>query len=50
MEVGEEVEPLKLSVSQVKEGLNSFKKGSAPGPSGMRAEHLEVAGAGCGIL
>ena len=29
MEVGEEVEPLKLSVSQVRESIKSFKKGSA---------------------
>ena len=43
MEVGENVEPLKLSASQVRESIKSFKKGSAPGPSGMRAEHLKVA-------
>ena len=43
MEVGDEVEPLKVTVTQVREGIKSFKKGTAPGPSGMRAEHLKVA-------
>ena len=43
MEVGEEVEPLKLTAAQVRESIKSFKKGSAPGPSGMRAEHLKFA-------
>ena len=43
MEVGDEVEPLKLTVTQVRESIKSFNKGTAPGPSGMRAEHLKVA-------
>ena len=39
----EEVAPLSLSSDQVLRGIMSFKRGSAPGPSGLRAEHLKVA-------
>ena len=35
--------PLQLSASQVTRGIRSFKAGSAPGPSGLRAEHLKEA-------
>ena len=42
LEVDADVEPLKLSVSQVRESIKSFKKSSAPGPFCMRAEHLKL--------
>ena len=32
-----------FSPEQVTKGIMSFKPGSAPGPSGLRAEHLKVA-------
>ena len=35
--------PLQLSTQQVVKGIKSFKKGSALGPSGLRAEHLKAA-------
>ena len=31
-----------FSQAQVVKGINSFKRGSAPGPSGLRAEHLKT--------
>ena len=32
-----------MSVSQVQKAIHSFKAGTAPGPSGLRAEHLKEA-------
>ena len=37
------VPPLVVTGAQVLDNIKSFKKGSAPGPSGLRAEHLKVA-------
>ena len=35
--------PIRISASQVKKAIKSFKKGTAPGPDGMRPEHLKEA-------
>jgi hypothetical protein len=35
--------PIRISPSQVKKAIKSFKKGTAPGPDGMRPEHLKEA-------
>ena len=35
--------PIRISPSQVKKAIWSFKKGTAPGPDGMRPEHLKEA-------
>ena len=37
-----DAQPLKLASDQMQKSLRSFKKGSAPGPSGLRAEHLKA--------
>ena len=36
--------PITVSCDEVAEAVKSFKVGSAPGPSGLRAEHLKEAG------
>ena len=35
------VPPIRLSPSQVRKAIKSFKKGTSPGPDGMRPEHLK---------
>ena len=35
--------PIRISPTQVKKAIRSFKKGTAPGPDGMRPEHLKEA-------
>ena len=35
--------PIRLVANQIRKSLISFKKGSAPGPSGLRPEHLKAA-------
>ena len=35
--------PMRFSQEQVAKAIKTFKPGSAPGPSGLRAEHLKVA-------
>ena len=35
--------PIRISPSQVKRAIRSFKKGTAPGPDSMRPEHLKEA-------
>ena len=35
--------PLRFSQERVLKGIKTFKAGSAPGPDGLRAEHLKVA-------
>ena len=35
-------QPITFSIAQVQKGIKSFKRGSAPGLDGMRAEHLIV--------
>ena len=37
-----DTQSLQLTSSQVHKSIKSFKRGSAPGPSGLRAEHLKV--------
>ena len=37
-----DAQPLKLTTDQIRKSLKSFKKGSAPGLSGLRAEHLKA--------
>ena len=36
-----EVEPIKVTPKEVEDGIKSFKPGTAPGPSGLRAAHLK---------
>ena len=36
-------QPLQLPSSDILKNIKSFKRGSAPGPSGLRPEHLKVA-------
>ena len=38
-----EAQPLSFDQQTVKKGVQSFKRGSAPGPSGWRPEHLKTA-------
>ena len=35
--------PMRFSGEQVAKAIKTFKAGSAPGPSGLRAEHLKAA-------
>ena len=35
--------PIRITMRQVKKAIQTFKAGSAPGPSGLRPEHLKEA-------
>ena len=39
-----EIAPITLNSEEVGEAVKSFRPGSAPGPSGLRGEHLKEAG------
>ena len=39
-----DAEPLQVGTQDVHEAVRGFKPGSAPGPSGLRGEHLKEAG------